>query len=153
MFYFALQSSRVPKSCKIKFFFYTNNTGSITQVNEEFYSYFGYRWISHLINQRDLREKHLEQLSTLWATIIIMAEDERAQQSAFATKLFTLFCAMCIRMLLPAAMEANRQTIRNNSASVIGAMHWQIMRCSFSNRCIPTNHYMEEIWSTSSFAW
>jgi len=69
-----------------------------------------------------------------------MAEDERAQQSAFATKLFTLFCAMCIRMLLLAAMEANRQTIRNNSASVIGAMHWQIMRCSFSNRCIPTNH-------------
>ena len=56
MFYFALQSSRVPKSCKIKFFFYTNNTGSITQVNEEFYSYFGYRWISHLINQRDFRE-------------------------------------------------------------------------------------------------
>ena len=44
------------KSCKIKFFSYTNNTGSITQVNEEFYSYFGYLWISHLINQRDLRE-------------------------------------------------------------------------------------------------
>ncbi len=56
MFYFALQSSRVQESCKIKFFFYTNNTGSITQVNEEFYSYFGYLWISHLINQRDLRE-------------------------------------------------------------------------------------------------
>jgi hypothetical protein len=45
-----------------------------------------------------------------------MAEDERAQQSAFATKLFTLFCAMCIWMLLLAAMEANRQTIRNNLA-------------------------------------
>jgi hypothetical protein len=45
-----------------------------------------------------------------------MTEDERAQQSAFATKLFTLFCAMRIQMLLLAAMEANRQTIRNNSA-------------------------------------
>jgi len=56
-----------------------------------------------------------------------MAEDERAQQSAFATKLFTPFCAMCTQMLLPAAMEANLQTIRNNSASVIGEMHWQIM--------------------------
>jgi hypothetical protein len=92
-------------------------------------------------------------MSTVCATIIIMAEDERAQQSAFATKLFTLFFAMCIQMLLLAAMEAKRQTIRNNSASVIGAIHWQIMRCSFSNRCIPTNHYMEEIWRSSSFAW
>ena len=53
------------------------------------------------------------QLSTVCATIIIMAEDERAQQSAFATKLFTLFCAMCIRMLLLAAMEANRQPLND----------------------------------------
>ena len=72
-------------------------------------------------------------------------------KALFATKLFTLFCVMCIRMLLLTEIEANRQTIRNNSASIIGAMHWQIMRCSFSNRCIPTNHYMEEIWRSSSF--
>ena len=57
-----------------------------------------------------------------------MAEDERAQQSAFfATKLFTLVCAMCIRMLLLTEIEANRQTIRNNSASVIGKIYWQII--------------------------
>ena len=89
MFYFALQSSRVPKSCKIKFFFYTNNTGSITQVNEEFYSYFFFFSLDFSFDQsaRPWR-KHLGQLSTLCATIIIMAEDERAQQSAFATIFF-----------------------------------------------------------------
>ena len=153
MFYFALQSSRVPKSCKIKIFFYTNNTGSITQVNEEFYSYFGYLWISHLINQRDLREniwdnclRYAQQLLS-WLKMNVL--NKALLQLNF---FFTLCCAMCIWMLLLAAMEANRQTIRNNSASVIGAIHWQIMRCSFSNRCIPTNHYMEEIWRSSSFA-
>ena len=70
-----------------------------------------------MINQRDFKENIWDNfLATLSATMIIMAEDERAQQSAFATMLSTLFGAMCIRMLLLAAMEANRQTIRNNSA-------------------------------------
>ena len=139
MFYFALQSSRVPKSCKIKFFFYTNNTGSITQVNEEFYSYFGYLWISHLINQRDLRENIWDNCLRFAQQLLSWLKMNVLNKALFATKLFTLFCAMCIRMLLPAAMEANRQTIRNNSASVIGAIHWQIMRCSFSNHAfLPT---------------
>ena len=141
------------KSCNFFFFFYTNNTGSITQVNEEFYSYFGYRWISHLINQRDLRENIWDNCLRFAQQLLSWLKMNVLYKALFATKLFTLFCAMCIRMLLLTEIEANRQTIRNNSASVIGAMHWQIMRCSFSNRCIPTNHYMEEIWRSSSFVW
>ena len=115
-------------------------------VNEEFYSYFGFLWISHLINQRDLRENIWDNCLRFAQQLLSWLKMNVLYKALFATKLFTLFCAMCIRMLLLTEIEANRQTIRNNSASVIGAMHWQIMRCSFSNRCIPTNHYMEEIW-------
>ena len=36
-------------------------------------------------------------------------------------------------------LEENRQTIRNNSASVIGRIHWKIMRCSFqADAFLPT---------------
>jgi len=139
------------KSCKIKFFSYTNNTGSITQVNEEFYSYFGYLWISHLINQRDLRENIWDNCIRFAQQLLSWLNMNVHNKALFATKLFLLYFVPCAFGC--SEIEANRQTIRNNSASVIGAMHWQIMRCSFSNRCIPTNHYMEEIWRSSSFVW
>ena len=91
MFYFALQSSRVPKSCKIKFFFYTNNTGSITQVNEEFYSYFGYLWISHLINQRDLRENIWDNCLRFAQQLLSWLKMNVHNKALFATKLFFFF--------------------------------------------------------------
>ena len=97
MFYFALQSSRVPKSCKIKIFFYTNNTGSITQVNEEFYSYFGYLWISHLINQRDLRENIWDNCLRFAQQLLSWQKMNVLNKALFATKLFTLFSKQIVR--------------------------------------------------------
>ena len=153
MFYFALQSSRVPKSCKIKFFFYTNNTGSITQVNEEFYSYFGYLWISHLINQRDLREniwdnclRFAQQLLS-WMKMNVL--NKALLQLSFS--LYFVPCAFGCCFQQPWKQIARWSVITRLQLSA----QFTDKLCdvpSQTDAFLPTITW-RKIWSTSSFAW